>query len=211
MVARVDGSAQAAVMAFPSAGDGAPLHSPSHPCAGLFPRALGRAWEGLPPAVRTLHGGRSLRASGRARVSGDMRWCAKWVRAIARLPPPADTLELVLEIDADATGERWLRHFGTRPMCSTLAASARHPGALEERLGPARLTFGFEVRDARLHWRAREVRVFGIALPLRWFQRMNASCGEYQGRYVFDIDVHLPLVGWLVAYSGWLEPVDGAA
>ena len=95
-------------------------------------------------------------------------------------------------------------------MRTELHASARHAGALEERLGPARLTFALEVVDARLHWVTREVRVLGVVLPLRWFRGMRASCGEEQGRYAFDIDVRLPLVGRLVAYSGWLEPVDDA-
>jgi hypothetical protein len=180
------------------------------PRAGLFPRMLGPAWTLLPESVRRLHGGQSSRARGSARVDGDLHWRARVVRKVARLPPPADALELALEIRADTAGENWLRRFGRWPMRSELSGSTRHAGLLEERLGPARLTFGFKVVDARLHWIAREVRVLGIALPLHWFRAMRASCGEDHGRYVFDIDVRLPLVGRLVAYSGWLEPVDDA-
>src|SRR5688572_29235031 len=178
------------------------------PAAGLFPRMLGPAWAQLPEAVRRLHGGLSCQARGRARVEGDTHWRARVVRTIVRLPSPADAVDLALEIRAHATGEDWLRRFGRWPMRTELGGSTRHAGALEERLGPVRLTFGFEVVDARLHWLAREVRVFGIALPLRWFHGMRASCHEEQGRYAFDIDVRLPLLGQLVAYSGWLEPVD---
>lgn len=181
-----------------------------HPSAGLFPRMLGPAWEQLPASVRRLHDGAAVHARGTARVDGDAHWRARLVRAIAGLPPPAGMIELTLEIRAHATGESWLRRFGRRPMRTELRASARHAGALEEQLGPARLTFAFEVIDARLHWIAREVRVLGVALPMRWFRGMRASCGEERGRYAFDIDVRLPLVGRLVAYSGWLEPVDDA-
>lgn len=177
---------------------------------GLFPYSLGAAWGGLPPAVRKLHDGGTSNARGEARIQGDGRWRARLARIIVGLPAPADGVALVLEIRAHAAGETWLRHFGQQAMRSELARSTRHAHALEERLGPARLTFGFEVVDARLHWIAREVRVLGIPLPLRWFRGMRASCGEEQGRYTFDIDVRLPLVGRLVAYSGWLEPVDDA-
>lgn len=182
----------------------------SPPYSGLFAGMLGVEWAELPESVRHLHGGHSSRARGSARVDGDMHWRAKLVRAIARLPPPMDAVDLALEIRVHAAGESWRRRFGQRPMRTELRASERHAGALEERLGPARLTFAFEVVDARLHWIAREVRVLGITLPLRWFRGMRASCGEEQGRYAFDIDVRLPLAGRLVAYSGWLEPVDDA-
>jgi hypothetical protein len=143
-------------------------------------------------------------------VRGDLHWRARLVRALAGLPSPVEAVALALEIRAHANGERWLRRFGQRPMRSRLVASGRFANALDERLGPVRLCFGFDVVDARLHWIAREVHVLGIALPLRWFRGMRASCGEEQGRYAFDIDVCLPLVGRLVAYSGWLVPVDDA-
>ena len=178
--------------------------------AGLFPRVLGPAWEGLPVSVCRLHGGQRAQARGIARVTGDLHWRARLVRAIAGLPSPAEAIVLMLEIRPHAMGESWLRCFGQRPMRSELAGSTRLPDMLEERLGPARLTFAFEVVDARLHWIAREVRVLGITLPSRWLRGMRASCGEEQGRYAFDIDVRLPLVGRIVAYSGWLEPVDDA-
>lgn len=178
--------------------------------AGLFPRVLGADWARLPPTVRRLHGGQRVHARGVACVRGDLHWRARLARGIAGLPSPAEAVALALEIRADATGERWLRRFAQQPMRSRLAASGRFADTLEERLGPVRLTFGFDVADARLHWIAREVRVLGIALPLRWFRGMRASCGEEHGRYAFDIDVRLPLVGRLVAYSGWLEPVDDA-
>ncbi len=179
--------------------------------SGLFSPLVGAGWDRLPSPVRRMHGGEPMDARGTARVDGETHWAARLVRAIARLPPPADLVELALEIRVHDVRESWLRRFGQQRMRTELTRSTRHPAALEERLGPARLTFAFEVVDARLHWIVREVRVFGIVLPLRWFRGMHASCGEERGRYAFDIDVRLPLVGRLVAYSGWLEPLDAAA
>jgi hypothetical protein len=180
--------------------------SPAPP--GLFASVLGPAFENLPDRVRWLHRGASLQARGVACVRGDSHWRARVLRAIACLPGPTDSIPLAFEIHAQATGESWLRRFGDRPMHSRLDRSTRFARALEEQLGPVRLSFAFELLDHRLHWILRELRVLGVALPLRWFRGMRASCGEQQGRYVFDIDVRLPLVGRLVAYSGWLEPLD---
>lgn len=178
---------------------------------GLFPGVLGPAFERLPERVRWLHRGASTRARGIARVQGDSRWRARVLRRIAGLPSPAGSIALAFEVRAHATGEHWLRRFGDRPMRSELARSLRIADALEERLGPIRLTFAFEIDESRMHWTLRELRVLGIALPLRWFCDLRASCGDEQGRYAFDIDVRLPLVGRLIAYSGWLEPIDDAA
>lgn len=183
---------------------------PSAP-PGLFPGALGSAFERLPDCVRWLHRGASTQARGVARVQGDPRWRARALRAIARLPAPTDSIALAFEVDAHAAGETWLRRFGDRVMRSELRRSPRVAHALEERLGPVRLSFACEIRDERLHWLLRELRVFGLALPPRWFRDLRASCGDERGRYAFDIDVRLPLVGLLVAYSGWLEAVDDRA
>lgn len=178
---------------------------------GLFPGVLGPAFERLPDRVRWLHRGAPVSARGVASVQGDSRWRARVLRAIAGLPPPTDSIALAFEVDAHATGETWLRRFGDRAMRSELGRSPRIANALEERLGPVRLTFAYEISDDRLHWLLRELRVFGVALPLGWFRELRASCGDEQGRYAFDIDVRLPLVGRLIGYSGWLEPIDDAA
>lgn len=61
-------------------------------------------------------------------------------------------------------------------------------------------------------WTARALRalfrLLGLTLPLRWFGGVTARCGEQDGHYRFAATAHLPLVGLLVAYSGWLGPVD---
>jgi hypothetical protein len=54
------------------------------------------------------------------------------------------------------------------------------------------------------------MRILGVRLPLRWFAQVRARCGAEQGRYRFDIAARLPIIGLLVAYSGWLEPVDAS-
>lgn len=178
---------------------------------GLLPRMLGPAFERLPDRVRWMHRGTSTQARGAAIVQGDSHWRARVLRRIAGLPSPAGSIPLAFEIRAHATGEFWLRRFGDKPMRSELARSMRIADALEERLGPVRLTFALEIDESRMYWTLRELRVLGIALPLRWFRDLRASCGDEQGRYAFDIDVRLPLVGRLIGYSGWLEPIDDAA
>ena len=117
-------------------------------------------------------------------------------------------MDLDVAIARDGTREIWRRRFGNDEcMTSTLLPSRNWPDAFDERLGPARLTFALETDSDGLRWRAREVRLFGLRAPLGWFRGVEAGCGERNGRYVFDVRVRLPLIGLLVAYSGWLEIV----
>ena len=124
------------------------------------------------------------------------------------MPEPAADETLRVEILRDGDNETWTRHFPDALLQSRLGPSPRWPDAFAEQLGGARLTFAFGVEDAQLRWITREVRLFGLPLPLRWFSGIDARCSERDGRYRFDIAVRLPWLGLLVAYAGWLEIVD---
>ncbi|MGN6280267.1 DUF4166 domain-containing protein [Frateuria sp.] len=73
------------------------------------------------------------------------------------------------------------------------------------------MTLHFELRrtDDAIDWQLRGGSLLGLPLPRAWFGAVRSRSSAQAGRYVFDIDTHLPLVGRLVAYRGWLEPVDG--
>jgi hypothetical protein len=51
--------------------------------------------------------------------------------------------------------------------------------------------------------------LLGIPLP-RWISgEVLSRSGSRNGRYAFEVDVRMPLIGTLVSYRGWLEIVDG--
>ncbi|MEP7042786.1 MAG: DUF4166 domain-containing protein [Dokdonella sp.] len=175
----------------------------------LFPTLLGSSWEALPISVRALHGDRAhLDARGRVEVRGDTRWLSRRLRKMLKMPEPIADAPLRVEISRDGNKEVWTRHFPDACLESHLSPSPRWPNAFAERLGGARLTFGFGVEQGQLRWVTRSVRLLGMPLPLRWFEGIDARCSERDGRYRFDIAVRLPLVGLLVAYAGWLEIAD---
>jgi hypothetical protein len=174
----------------------------------LFPDLLGPCWPSLPPSVRAMHGGRPLvRARGRVDVEGDMRLPARTLRALFRLPAPMSGAAIEVEIRQQAGAETWTRRFPGRVMRSHLRRSPR-PDAFEEVIGASRFAFSPHCADGTLRWTACEVRLLGLPLPLRWFHGIAASCGEQEGRYRFAAAARLPWIGLLVAYSGWLEPLD---
>ncbi|MET0224847.1 MAG: DUF4166 domain-containing protein [Dokdonella sp.] len=179
------------------------------PIDALFPTLLGPRWNALSSSVRALHGAEvEVNARGRAMISGDPRWPARWLRTLLGLPPPCEQAAIDIVITRDGSREHWRRRFADARMDSRLRRSSRHPDAFEEHLGAARLVFALDDADGELRWVTREVRLLALPLPLRWFDGVDARCSERDGRYHFDIAVRLPLVGLLVAYAGWLEIAD---
>jgi hypothetical protein len=87
-------------------------------------------------------------------------------------------------------------------MCSRLWAG---DGLLCERLGL--VTFGFRlgVEQGNLIWRVARVRALGVPLPASMFTQVLAREGEAEGRYTFDVQAALPVIGLLVHYRGWLH------
>lgn len=168
----------------------------------LYGRLLGSDYAKLPHRVALLHAREGARRyTGVVRVERGRGWLSRWCAAVTRLPPAGEG-RIVVDIRADAVGERWTRRFGGRAMPSRLRDHGRH---LRERLGPVTFDFRLAVDDARLHWAVDAVRVLGIPLPKRWFDGVRAVEFDADGRYRFDVRASLPVAGLLVHYCGWLD------
>lgn len=175
----------------------------------LFPALLGEQWHALAAPVRRMHGdGLRVRAIGQADVTGAMHLPARLLRRLLRLPEPGLAQPLEVSIERHPGHEAWTRRFAHGRMHSRLY---QHPrgGQLHERLGPVTLHFELRRTDDAIDWQLRGGRLLGLPLPRGCFGAVRSCSSAQAGRYVFDIDTHLPLLGRLVAYRGWLEPVDG--
>jgi hypothetical protein len=72
------------------------------------------------------------------------------------------------------------------------------------------MEFGFKlnVETGEIIWRIARVRALGILpLPTSWFSGVQARESGIGGRYRFDVRAEMPVVGLLVHYRGWSEPV----
>lgn len=176
------------------------MNLPSAPL--LFPSLLGAAFETLPPRVRALHlhvGTQQLH--GEVRVERGDGWLSRLCAWATRLPPAGDG-PIAVEITALPGEERWTRRVAGHAMPSRLWAS---DGLLCERLGLVTFGFRLHVVDEAIVWRVARVRVFGLALPARWFRGVDAHESQQAERYWFDVAAALPLAGLLVRYRGWLQ------
>lgn len=169
----------------------------------LFQRLLGGSFAALAPCVQALH-----RRAGAQRLRGEVevergRGLLAALCCRATRLPPAGAGPITVEIDAQARGEGWTRRIGAHAMTSRLWD---HDGLLHEQLGLAQFAFRLRVEAGALLWQVERVRVFGLALPARWFVAVHACEFECDGRYHFDVQAAMPLVGPLLCYRGWLEP-----
>ncbi|MEG3050403.1 MAG: DUF4166 domain-containing protein, partial [Thermomonas sp.] len=110
---------------------------------------------------------------------------------------------------ADAKSEAWHRDFGGTRMHSRLAF---RDGLLRERIGPLQFRHVLLANAGAIWWRVESVRLLGVLpLPARWFRGVRCREREHEDRYEFLVEAALPLVGQVIRYEGWLEPVGDAA
>lgn len=172
----------------------------------LFPALLGEQWHALAAPVRRMHGDAThLRALGAADVAGATHLPARLLRRLLGLPEPGPAQALEVLIERHADHETWTRRFAHGRMRSRLA---RHHDRLHERLGPVTLHFELCRAGEAIDWRLRGGHLLGLPLPRAWFGAVYSRSGAHGERYAFQIETRLPWLGQLIAYRGWLQPID---
>lgn len=172
----------------------------------LFPTLLGSEWNALDEPVRRMHGDAPrLRARGEADVGGAANTAARLLRYVVGLPAPGTQRPLEFSIEREGNREIWKRNFTGSTMRSVLGPAGDR---LREQLGPMAFLFDLHRDDNAIDWKLRSVRLLGIPLPQWMSGEVLSRSGSRDGRYAFEVDVQLPLIGTLVSYRGWLEIFD---
>jgi hypothetical protein len=171
----------------------------------FYRRLLGAAFEALPARVRELHDLDRLSVwEGRAKVERGRSLVARLVAALSSLPPAGDDQPLRVTFAAVGDREVWARQFG-----KALFRSVQYEvgGQLRERVAMATFVFATAASTDGLALKLEGFRVFGVPLPRLLHPAVRTFESDQGGRYCFEVEAHLPLVGLLVRYSGWLRPV----
>jgi hypothetical protein len=170
----------------------------------LYARAMGAAWTTLPPAVRRLHDlSRDGGAAGEGTVTRGRSPFARAVAAAMRFPRAGTWPLHVAFAEADGV-ERWTRDFGGHLFSSELS---RSPTGITERFGPLRFVFDLPSSPEGLEMRLRRWSLLRLPMPLALAPRIAAREWQEDCRFRFEVAVALPLLGPVIAYSGWLEPL----
>lgn len=167
----------------------------------VYARALGAAFETLPPVLKRLHQGGNVAMEGVLRV----RWSEhRGVNAMMRvlpLPRPSQAVPCQVVMTPTDTGERWRRVMGKTVMQSGM--SGELPNRIIERIGLLKIELDTWVEPSgRLRQKSRSVSLFGIPFPcLRICASERALSHD---RFACDVRIILRRVGCLLRYDGIL-------
>lgn len=170
----------------------------------VFETCLGAAFSTLPLPVQAVHQvfGPSC-WEGRASVTRGASIWGQMIAALFRFPPATDDIAVTVTMIPQDGGELWQRRFGDQTFVSFLKMEG---GQMTERFGPLTFTLGLHVADGQLHFPVLAGRMGPLPLPRFLLPRSVAREYEAEGRFHFDVALHVPLTGGLlVHYQGWLE------
>ena len=174
----------------------------------LYRRLLGARFEHLPARVRELHDVTGTNEwMGRADVERGRSLAARVVATLFGLPPAGRDQALRVTFQVYGDGEIWSRTFGNAVFRSV---QYERGGLLNERVGPSTFVFALDTSADGMALKLRGVRFLGVPLPGFLAPSVRTFESERDGRYRFEVEAGLPLLGRIVRYAGWLEREDSA-
>lgn len=176
----------------------------------LYRRVLGEAYERLPKAIQAGHDGVGL-MQGVAQVERGSNPFAALVCAVIGLPRSADAVPVQVEFSPIAGGELWRRTFGGHAFQSDQTeGTGAWAGLIRERFGAVTVGLAAVVKDGRMDLVVRRWSLLGLLMPQWLAPHGEAFEHIVDGRFAFDVEMRLPLIGRIVRYRGWLEPAVAA-
>lgn len=173
------------------------------PAHSVYRQVLGTDFHLLAPELQRFHSiaGR-VELSGKLSVKGPRGAAGRLMSALFALPKATAETSFKFELDADARQETWRRHFPGRLMVSNMRVGA---GMLVERFGPINFHFHLKADNGQLNMLLQSVTVFGVRSPRFLMPTVLARETGAHGKLHFSVSAHLPLVGLLAEYRGYLD------
>ena len=178
----------------------------------LHRRVLGEAWNFLPPSLKAVHQtGSYLKVSGMADITRGRGICARLLAWMLRFPKAASKVPVSVTFQRRNSFDRWTRNFGGQVFSSTFSAGrGRFEHLLCERFGPFVFGMALVAKDGRLNLIMRRWSFLGLSLPDILAPRGDSCEFEEGGQFHFDVEITLPLAGFVIRYKGYLNPPPAA-
>lgn len=179
----------------------------AEPAASLYEKVLGSAFSTLPSRLQELHGSTApSQWTGTASVCRGRGAIANLVAALVGFPKTASQVPLIVAFSPENGVERWTRTFGGRSFSSVQACGTRrNQHLLVERFGIASFALALVIEDSRLRFVPRRWSILGIPMPAMLLPNGTSMEMEREGRFAFDIEIAMPVIGRIVTYKGILE------
>lgn len=171
----------------------------------IFARAIGVGFDALPAPLRALHEtpGRSV-WRGEAVVDGPANVLAAMVGWLIGFPARAGVAPVEVLIDADGRRSIWRRRIGKACFVSVLSRP-QGEGRISERFGLVTVNLRLRAEPYRLVYQIDGWRFGPLPLPIALAPRTRThEAVDDAGRFTFDVEIGMPLLGRVVRYRGWL-------
>lgn len=176
----------------------------------VYRRVLEHRYRDLAKPLQDLHEVTDThRYSGRSRVERGKNPLAWLIATITGFPKAGQDLPVEVELSVENRVETWTRRFNGKKFVSTQEyGMGRYEGLVVEWFGPMAFGLALVEEDRHLYLLMRRWDIFGIAMPKFLAPRIVAFEHAARDRFNFSVKLSLPLIGLIVAYRGWLEPVE---
>ena len=175
------------------------------PAPPVFKQVLGADYDALPPALQSGHNVTSFKTmTGRVDITRGKNPLTNLMASIIGFAKTQTGAPISITMDVHGNSEIWTRTIGTTNFKSVLSPSA-NPNEVFEQFGPTKFKMKFRVEDERLHYDIIGASLLGIPLPKFLRPKSITHEREENGKFIFDVDISLLILGRLIAYKGWLE------
>ena len=169
----------------------------------LYRRLLGPRFDILPPLVHDLHDVTAPSTwAGRADVERGKSLATRLVATLFGLPSAGRDQHLRVTFEPIDGREIWTRAFGKSVFRSL---QYERDGLLRERVGPSTFIFALDASENGMALILKGVRFLGMPLPRFLAPSVRTFESARDGRYQFEVEASLPILGRIVRYEGWLE------
>lgn len=179
----------------------------------LFKHVLGKRFEELPPALRTLLAGPDARwYQGTATITRGSNTLSHLLGGLIGLPRKAQEVSVSLEVVPGVHRETWTRHFGRKKLRTEMRARGRAGrGRIVERFGLVSLTLELTVEGGELVYRTLSARMLGVPLPRFLAPSVQAVATEVGGKLAIESTTRAGSIGRLLRYRLTLDPAPMSA
>lgn len=176
-------------------------------------RWFGPAFGELHPLLQQLHRHGGV-LSGEIDIQvgrGPAGWIGRRLAKSVGIPVDQPRRGFEVSIRHTGTALEWNRRFdnGAEMRSLFVPVGTRRDGWWVESTGPVEMHLTVDVDRGGWLWRVLRTRVRGIPVPLFVMPRSRAGKRIENGRYLFQVEFALPLLGTVLRYGGALEARPG--
>ena len=152
------------------------------------------------------------RFKGQATVSRGRSLLAGVVARLVGFPATSDDVAVTVDIQRIGDQEKWTRDFGGHTFSSEISVGKGYFSQLIcERFGPFKFGMALVLDHPTLHYVTRRWTFFGIPMPKGLAPAGKMLETVSNGKFNFQVEIVLPIVGHIVTYQGRLEDCDQVA